>query len=290
MISPASSLVRAKLLALAIAAAVAFAGPTMARADASARSEYVEVRLISDSNAVVSGRQISLALAFKVREGWHIYWRNPGDAGVATAVRWTMPDGFVPGELQWPAPKRFAEHGSASYGYGGSPWLLTPIQVPGTAKAGDVFRAVADVEWLACATICVPGEATLTLSLPVASKGQAIAAADFARARAALPASVPWPIRFSVSGERLTLDVAHPQKELGKLRAAEFYPESGEIIDHAARQTLVKTATGFSLSAARGSVAKVPTVVAGVLSVEQEGKSGVTRQYYAIRASQRGGE
>lgn len=288
MISPALSSMWATPLALTIAAVVAFAAPSMARADASARSEHVEVRLVSDSNAIVPGKQISLALAFTVREGWHIYWRNPGDAGVATAVRWSMPKGFVSGELQWPAPRRFAEHGSASYGYGGSPWLLTRIHVPANAEAGDVFRAVADVEWLACAAICVPGEAKLTLALPVASKGHAVAAGDFARAHAALPTPAPWPIRFAVSGEHLVLDIARPQTGAGKLRAAEFYPESGEILDHAAPQTLAQTAMGFTLSTARGSVAKVPTAVAGVLVVEQEGKSGSTRQYYEVRASQPG--
>ena len=39
------------------------------------------VRLIASSNAVGEGSQLHLGLHFKMKPGWKIYWRNPGDAG-----------------------------------------------------------------------------------------------------------------------------------------------------------------------------------------------------------------
>ena len=38
-------------------------------------------------------------------EGWHSYWKNPGDTGIPTEIDWQMPEGFHVGELRWPTPK-----------------------------------------------------------------------------------------------------------------------------------------------------------------------------------------
>lgn len=280
----------AALLAAGAAMTGAAFAPIAARADASARSEHLEVRLVGDGDAIVPGKPFLLALAFKVRDGWHIYWRNPGDAGVATGVRWTLPSGFVAGDLMWPAPRRIVEHGTASYGYGGTSWLLTRIHAPTDAALGDIVRIEADVEWLACEAICVPGDAKLSLSLPVAAERRLVAGEEFGHARAAVPAAAPWPARFAIAADRLTLDVARPPTPGAKLRVVEFFPDSSEVLDHAAPQALMRAAGGFTLSMARGSVAKVPAVLAGVLAIEEEGPQGSTRKHYEIRAPGPGGD
>ena len=49
--------------------------------------------------------------------GWHVYWRNPGDSGLATALNWTLPPGVTAGELQWPYPHRSQLGDIVNYGY-----------------------------------------------------------------------------------------------------------------------------------------------------------------------------
>jgi thiol:disulfide interchange protein DsbD len=49
-----------------------------------------QVALISQSNAPKNGA-ITLALQFHLAPGWHIYWQNPGDAGLAPEITLNPP-------------------------------------------------------------------------------------------------------------------------------------------------------------------------------------------------------
>ena len=49
-----------------------------------------------------------LALEIQHAPEWHTYWKNPGDAGLATQLTWTSPEGVKVGETLWPRPERIA--------------------------------------------------------------------------------------------------------------------------------------------------------------------------------------
>ena len=66
---------------------------------------HVHVDLVADAASVQPGRELSLGVRFVLEEGWHVYWRNPGDSGEAPSVEWTLPAGFAAGELEWPTPE-----------------------------------------------------------------------------------------------------------------------------------------------------------------------------------------
>ena len=50
------------------------------------REEQVAVRLISAFDSVGGVKSVPFGLHFKLQHGWKIYWRSPGDAGVAAAA------------------------------------------------------------------------------------------------------------------------------------------------------------------------------------------------------------
>src|ERR1035438_5443799 len=81
-------------------AAVALSGETVA-------TDNVKARLVGEVRSVAPGQSFFVALELDIREGWHTYWRNPGDSGQATKLTWALPDGWSAGEIQWPAPHRF---------------------------------------------------------------------------------------------------------------------------------------------------------------------------------------
>ena len=56
-------------------------------------SDNVKARLISEVDAIAPGQSVWVALELDIRDGWHTYWRNPGDSGQATELRWTLPAG-----------------------------------------------------------------------------------------------------------------------------------------------------------------------------------------------------
>lgn len=87
----------AALLAWVFAAGAASANPVSAEAVSTGN---VTAQLIAERSSVEPGASIWMLLHFKLRDGWHTYWRNPGDSGEATRIDWTLPAGVTAGPIQ----------------------------------------------------------------------------------------------------------------------------------------------------------------------------------------------
>ena len=151
---------------MAMATALAMAAPAPA-AGATLLPDPVTSRLVPEAGSVVPGGTLWVDLHLDIAPGWHTYWRNPGDSGLPTEIAWKLPAGFSAGEVAWPAPERFVLGTIGNYGYSGSADLLVPIAAPADLEPGGVAHLAADASWLVCSDICIPGEAKLTLDLPV---------------------------------------------------------------------------------------------------------------------------
>jgi thiol:disulfide interchange protein DsbD len=81
-----------------------FAGPVLESHAAQPAPRLVEVQLLADAAAIEPGGTFQLGVLFKMAPDWRVYWKNPGDAGLATSVRFRLPEDFKAGELHWPAP------------------------------------------------------------------------------------------------------------------------------------------------------------------------------------------
>src|SRR5689334_13078948 len=79
----------------------------------------VTATLVSDVTQVEPGGTFRLGVQFQMAPGWHISWRNPGEAGLPSEVVWDAPRVTVDG-LAWPAPEihRSPDGALSSYGYG----------------------------------------------------------------------------------------------------------------------------------------------------------------------------
>lgn len=134
-------------------------------------ADPVRAEMVADREAIRPGESFTLGVVFRMDEGWHIYWRNPGAAGLPTRVEWSLPEGFEAGPLQWPAPLVFREDGLPVFGYGDGAAILATVRAPGTFDGhGAVLRA--RVEWLTCGPSCIPGVAELQLRLRAAEPGE----------------------------------------------------------------------------------------------------------------------
>lgn len=122
-------------------------------------------RLVAGRERIEAGSTFMLGVRFDIEPGWHIYWRNPGGAGLATEVLWKLPEGLEAGELQWPLPIAFAQsEGVPGYGYEGSVVLAAELRAAGDfVPASATVRA--EVSWLACKEVCVLGGAALEAPL-----------------------------------------------------------------------------------------------------------------------------
>ena len=136
----------------------------MGGASASVTQPHVTAELIPETTTVQAGQPFDVALHLHSDPGWHTYWINPGDAGLATKITWTLPPGFTAGPIQWPTPEKHAMGPLMTYGYAGDVYLLTTITPPKT-DLPQHFDVKAHAEWLVCEEECIPGKADLTLPL-----------------------------------------------------------------------------------------------------------------------------
>jgi DsbC/DsbD-like thiol-disulfide interchange protein len=131
-----------------------------------AEDARVKARLVADTSSVEPGSLFRLGVHFEIEDGWHIYWRNPGGAGLATAVDFDLPDGFSVGPLQWPLPISFDQsEGIPGYGYEGSVVLAVDIETQEGVSPARTEMIRARVSWLACKGVCVLGSAELEARL-----------------------------------------------------------------------------------------------------------------------------
>src|SRR5450755_780674 len=157
-------------------------------------TDNIKARLASETNAIAPGQSIWVALEFNIRDGWHTYWRNPGDSGQATSLAWSLPPGFTAGEMVWTTPHRFELPPLVNYGYAKHAVHLVEITAPKDLKTGTPAALSAKASWLVCSDVCIPEDADLQVKLPVNGEMGAVdpaAAALFAAARSELPGAEP---------------------------------------------------------------------------------------------------
>ena len=97
--------------------AVAPAARAWALESAPVATKRAIATLITDQDSVVAGGQVRVALRLRLAEGWHTYWRNPGEAGVAVELEPTLSAGATAGPIAWPTPGRVTEGTVTTYGY-----------------------------------------------------------------------------------------------------------------------------------------------------------------------------
>jgi len=245
--------------------------------------EPVKARLLADTTAVVPGRPFRLAVSVDLAEGWHIYWSNPGGPGLPTQIAVTLPDGFTPGPAQYPVPTRFMTPPDIeSFGYEREATFLVEVIPPETITLATV-QIEADMTWLACKDVCIPGSRKLSLRLPVAAQPATAAPANrelFRKAEQALPAArgQDGPIKVGVylsmdrvrPGDRVFLAVVadgSPEAALPTDPGAELFPAKSEGLSFG-KATYEASAgeDGWRL-AARVPVDADDSLIAGPLSI-----------------------
>ncbi|MGO8971337.1 MAG: protein-disulfide reductase DsbD family protein [Myxococcaceae bacterium] len=159
----------ALLLATALWGAPAPSPPPAPSSSAGAFQEGVprlEASLLSERQQVSPGDSFRVGVRLQMAPGWHVYWRNPGEAGLASEVTLAGP-GLAVGPLQWPAPSvlRSPDGSITTYGYTEDVVLFALAQTQRAVGPTLPLRALVDV--LVCAVECIPATFSLERALPI---------------------------------------------------------------------------------------------------------------------------
>jgi DsbC/DsbD-like thiol-disulfide interchange protein len=236
-------------------------------------ASHVKAELVSEVNFIQPGEMFRVAVHLTMAEGWHSYWRNPGDSGLPTEIKWTLPDGIEAGDLHWPYPKKFGSDNIVSYGYEDDLYLLVEMKPSASLTAGSRVKIVATVEWLECNEMCIPGKADLFLELAVKNEAPVLNRKwirQFEQAGEKLPVSSSnWKISVTGDDQGFIMQLTPPAGFSGSLSNIFFFPQEKKIIDHSSEQQLIRTQTGYLLKMKKSPyVLQLPLQLSGVLVSE----------------------
>jgi len=237
-------------------------------ADESSRADApaVATSALVVETAAVPGGELTVLWRFAMADDWHLYWSGRNDSGYAPSVTLATAPGWETGPLRWPLPRRLVQAGDIlDHVYEGELILIQTLAVPADLEVGSQVTLAADLAWLACRQECVPGKATVTLTLPVAGGTQRTSAGEAAlrQAESLLPMAVPaGGLAFRWEGTTLNLNVPGA-------RTLEFYPawECGDLVDllHDGESATDRLALRFRTTAGQAGPAR------GVLRVDSGG-------------------
>ncbi len=267
--------------------ALTFGAVATSRADdaASHRGERLNARLILDQAFTTPGATLRAGVLLEMKDAWHVYWREPGESGLAPTITWTLPPGWRAGPIAWPTPKHHAFEGIHSNVYEGHVLLAcemrVPVDHPASVKEVEIR---AKVDWLVCDDVkgCFPGDATLSRSLAVrdAIPGQSADEAWFVEAHALLPKAAPAGMRLEPKEDGAALTVPNDVLPLADGTSVEAVWATWTSFDLNATPQFARDANGVTIRWPWRRGARVPDRLDGIVVFGDEGR----REAFAIRS------
>ena len=240
-------------------------------------SPYSELSLLAENTSIRPGQPFTVALRVTLDPHWHTYWVNGGDAGLPLGVRWELPDGFVAGPLQWPAPKQIPVAPLMSYGYEHQLVLLTEITPPDRPSAVTEVQITAVADWLVCDDVCLPAMGEAGLSVPQ-SDGPSVADPRWVDAISQTRRQLPqepegWRTQAWSTDEGYLLEVTAGTE----MAAPYFYIDEIGVLDHAASQRVVHEGNRVRMLVSRSDFAlDDPPVMRGIMVADHTVEHGTS--------------
>lgn len=173
---------------------------------------------------VQPGSQVHGVIRLRTEDHWHTYWKYAGEVGLATEVAWTLPQGWEASDFEWPTPEFLDTAGLVSYAYNEEALFPFTLTVPKEAKRGEKASLKAELTWLECKDSCVPGEATIDLTVEVSDQ-TVDASPEVQAVLARAKEKIPLPkIDITVTRAESDLRIAIPEDMTGT--QFRFFPDS----------------------------------------------------------------
>ena len=212
-------------LVIILAAAFCLAGA----ASGEPRGDLVQAKLLANVSSVKLGEPFTVGVLLKIAPHYHVYWSNPGDSGRATAIELkAFPNSSV--KLQaMPTPFRIELPGGLiNYGYENEVMFLATVTPGVNPKMNtDKIELTGDVSWLVCNDQeCIPGDAKVSLSLPISATAAPDNVQLFDRWQAQIPS-----LSFNdtpVHAPPTTLDIAFKLPDARRYTQLQWFPADNE--------------------------------------------------------------
>lgn len=118
------------------------------------------VRLIT-SGPLENGTYLA-GVEFMLDDGWHTYWRYPGEAGIPPQLDFSASENVGNIEVLYPAPELYDDGFSTSIVYHHG--IVLPVKITPEDLNSDVSLSLS-MFFGVCSDVCVPGDTTFDLRL-----------------------------------------------------------------------------------------------------------------------------
>jgi thiol:disulfide interchange protein len=247
-----------------------------------ARAAHTHVQLLLSAETAKPGDTIWAGVDIKMDAGWHTYWKNPGDSGIATDIKWDLPPGISAGEIQWPLPEKLPPAEVTTYGYQDEVMLIVPLTIETNSNlpAGQVTLK-ANVSWLECQEQCIPGSTNIEAVLNIGNETKTSADAAVIESCKKKVPETNWIYSCSAWWENFTNGDARPlilqgwqiTQQYIPADHFDFYPDANDNFEVQPETKEISNKNGFQL---RKFVKKFsggwPTEISGILVREFRGE------------------
>ena len=244
------------------------------------KAQHLTAQLTSLGSAIAPGGKQIVGLVLTLEDGWHVYWVNAGDSGEPPQIDWTLPEGFKAGPMQFPIPDRLPLGPLMDFGYEDHVAFPVTIAAPASATPGPAHLD-AQVSWLVCQDVCLPGKAHLGLDLNVQANAPDPSTEPklgaLGEALTTLPRPLPKDDSISARADanRIAITLVDGYRETDP----EFYPFDHDTnpIVNAADQTVDSHRDGATLYLQRSpQVTTLPASLHGLLKLSDNEAYDVT--------------
>jgi thiol:disulfide interchange protein DsbD len=186
--------------------------------------DLVKAELLADVSAIQPGQPFHVGVLLKIKPQWHVYWKNPGESGVATILDLKLPEGFKASPVQYPVPRQHEDPGGIKFnGYDDEVMLIQQITPPTNLNPGTSVKIQGKSTWLVCAKTCIPGSAELSLEFSVADRSAPANADQFSKWLERLPKESGLAVKHPAPGK---IEVTFDQEP----RDVEWFFDGGENV------------------------------------------------------------
>jgi thiol:disulfide interchange protein DsbD len=243
------------------------------------RGAHTQAQLLLSADTAKPGDTVWAGMDLQMEPGWHTYWKNPGEAGMATKIEWQLPPGVTAGDIQWPLPDKFPPAEVTTYGYSNEVMLLVPLTIETNSNLPEgQMDLKAKVSWLECKEECIPANQTIQATLNIGTETKISANAP---ALESWKNKVPKPAtnlfafawwKGSANGDQRSLTI---QVKLPKPDNADFFPDASDNFEIQPTTKFIFDEYSNSIlldKAVKKFSGNWPTQISGVVVIEQGGR------------------
>ncbi len=243
------------------------------------------VELISAQTSAPAGDTITLALKLEMDPGWHVYWRNPGDAGLPPQIIWEKSVTAEFGEFEWPLPELLPVVPNQIMDYGYSEIVVLPFQATLPPDASGTYEFTGTADYLICEEICIPETAAVSLSIDIGAPAQSANAGLIMQWQDKTPVALDGSALLNRGDDGWTLSLSPNDPAILKDADIRFFPYDHHIV-HSAPQPFLFGEAGACIALTEATDGfDTSTTPEGILVFEQ---TGGTRSGYKISAADGG--